>query len=254
MHWKHPPVPWGDITQALIYHQVRKYLLRLDERKRHPKFWRPSILLVVPRPDPEALALVDFANNLKKGGVFIIGSVLLCDKDDADAAAAMAPRVLKIRLRWLDLIKQMKVKAFSEVAIAPTVRQGVLALSLVSGIGFMKPNTFAITLPPAPALDTGRKKAAAAAAADDDGGGDDDERSGRAETRTVREESDASLNGGGDVAVPMRRHASSGVARSEALTTMRKAAAVNKHVQQSTEDAKTPFFACQMMGRTPLSY
>ena len=49
VHYTAPVTSWGDVTQALIYHQVRKYLLRLDERRAHPKFWRPSVLLLVRR-------------------------------------------------------------------------------------------------------------------------------------------------------------------------------------------------------------
>jgi solute carrier family 12 (potassium/chloride transporters), member 9 len=33
IHYFCPPKAWGDVTQSLIYHQVRKFLLRLDTRK-----------------------------------------------------------------------------------------------------------------------------------------------------------------------------------------------------------------------------
>lgn len=147
INWTAPATQLHDVSQALIFHQVRKYLLRLDERKAHAKFWRPSIVALI--QDPSAvgsLALIDALNNLKKGGLFILGSILV------GPLSERLTRLPVLRGAWLDFIQRFKIKAFPEFGVAPTARVALHNLVLNAGLGGMKANLVVLPMPPSKVL------------------------------------------------------------------------------------------------------
>ena len=134
IHYRAPDRGWGAVSQALIFHQVRKYLLRLDLSREHVKYWRPSMLLLVSDPT-SSLNLIHFVNNLKKGGLYVIGNVLQGTWDEKIGLLRDQDKAME------SLIKVHGIKAFSASLVSPTIREGVQNMLLTSGLGSMRPNT-----------------------------------------------------------------------------------------------------------------
>jgi hypothetical protein len=132
---------WSGLSQSLIYHQglltvfnilVRKYLLRLGPSQ-HVKFWRPQILFLVHSP-LENYLLIKFLNDLKKGGLFVLGSVLKGEfSNRINDYKSQLPA-------WNRFVELGGIKAFCDLVIAKTERIGAQNLLLNSGLGGIKPN------------------------------------------------------------------------------------------------------------------
>nr|DBA29653.1 TPA: hypothetical protein GDO54_005719 [Pyxicephalus adspersus] len=136
IHFRSTSSSWGYISQALIF--IRKYLLLLDVRKEHVKFWRPQILLMVSKPRTSC-HLIKFINDLKKGGLYILGHVETGDLDSLPSDPVQAHYSF-----WLSLVDKLNVKAFVDLTLSPTVRQGIQQLLRITGLGGMKPNTLVL--------------------------------------------------------------------------------------------------------------
>jgi potassium/chloride transporter 9 len=133
IHYLSPPKHWGDVSQNLIYHQVRKYLLRL--KPEHIKFWRPQIILLINNPRRQT-RLIQFCNSLKKGALYILGHVIVTDDFSAGVQEAKLQQAA-----WSRYISEYsRIKAFVQLTMSPSITWGVRNLILSSGLGGMRPN------------------------------------------------------------------------------------------------------------------
>ncbi|XP_068557827.1 solute carrier family 12 member 9-like isoform X2 [Cebidichthys violaceus] len=130
--------PWASVLASWLLVQVRKYLLMLDVRKDHVKFWRPQLLLMVANPR-SCTNLMTLINDLKKSGLLVLGHVKLglLDGLPSDPLPSCYDS-------WLSLVDHLNIKAFVNLTLSDSVRHGVQNLLFITGFGGMRPNTLVL--------------------------------------------------------------------------------------------------------------
>ena len=93
-------------------------------------------MLLLVRNPRSCCSLIDFVNQMKKGGLYVLGQVTIGSLSDSPGDPLAEKTV-----DWLTLVDHLKVKAFVELTLATNIRRGIEQLVRVSGIGAMKPNT-----------------------------------------------------------------------------------------------------------------
>ena len=166
---------FADVSQALVYQFSHRYLLTLDLRKAHAKFWRPQVLVLIDGADAEGSDLnssvggeggagladvapmIGLAHQLRSAssGLLLVaqvlrGSIVPPPPDElqpqphiAQSAVAAAGAAL------VDLVEGALGEniAFSTVTVARCFAEGVSSLLLSAGLGPIRPNTIVLPFP-----------------------------------------------------------------------------------------------------------
>ena len=137
-----PPSDFGEVSNALSFSQVRKYLLRLGKTANAGpslKFWRPQpMLLETQSPaflDDAALNVARVADSMKKGGLFVIASVI----QGRYSAEALEAREVELAA-WNALIGREGLKALPVCTVASNLHEGVRQCLQLTGLGPVRPN------------------------------------------------------------------------------------------------------------------
>ena len=89
------------------------------------KFWRMQPLLLAPSPTGR-MPTLEFVNDLKKGGLMVVGEVMVVSGVDTEDATGNMATTAQLtgedfyswhrdrRSRWHSLMREAKIKAFAE--------------------------------------------------------------------------------------------------------------------------------------------
>ena len=131
--WKQPAVNWGHAGQARAYVSAVSSLFKLQRVREHVKTFRPSFLCLTGPPESRT-GLLAFAMSFEaSAGVVVCGNVVVGDFHDTAKEFHQA--------RSDTYLEENGIRAFQEVVVADSLRQGVRGLLQLTGLGKLRANT-----------------------------------------------------------------------------------------------------------------
>ena len=127
---------WGDMRYGALMSLARATLLRLRELPVDPRNWRPHILVFSRDPKNE-VALIRFSSWLNQRR----GVLTVCQLEIGDLEEERAEQIRQKSHEIDEHLAREGIVAFAEVDIAPSFREGVLAIAQANGIAGLTSNT-----------------------------------------------------------------------------------------------------------------
>jgi amino acid transporter len=125
---------YGDARRGFVYAAISKHLLRLRDIRRHPKNWRPTILVLSGNPESR-LNLILYGVWLEAGrGIVTVAQLITGRLRD------LIERRNQALERLSRFIREQDINAFPEVVVAEDFDEGVRLLLQGHSIGPIKPN------------------------------------------------------------------------------------------------------------------
>ena len=132
---------WGDAKSGYLFRRIRDNLMQLERMQRHPKNWRPQILVLSGNPATRS-QLVTLATWLegRRGLIFVSNIIVTRSFQEA------VPYLESQRQNIKKFMRECNFEGVAEVICAPDFKTGFDCLLQTAGIGELSANTLMMGL------------------------------------------------------------------------------------------------------------
>ena len=159
---------WADISEPLAFVLARRAMRTLSRSPRHPKFWRPNMLLVLPPPKPStapppSLPLLQLASQLSFDAMLLPATAVVArSANGGECISALDAMAAEAALREhlaiaASISTSLRLPPLAHMhprcAVGSSMRLALVNLALGAAVGPIQPDTVALPLPDSGAVD-----------------------------------------------------------------------------------------------------